>query len=348
MNNPFTLTFGKEPKSLINRYEQFEIIKNNFLSKNPSNSNYLITGVRGSGKTVLLTSIENYFNDIDDWIVIDLNPEVDMIELLASYIYEKSKNKFKFTKKEFSFSFSGIKVSIKGEKPISNIITLLEKMFDVIKKNKKQILICIDEVSNNTNMKQFIQQFQIFIRKGYPLFLIMTGLYENVKSIQNEKSLTFLYRTPQIMINNLSLIDIAKTYEKKLKITYTEAVKISKLTKGYAFAYQVLGYLLFENKKKIIDNNLINQFDNYLREYVYEKIFFDLPDTEKEFIIAVATYKDMKLTDIANIVNFKKSNISQYRDRLIKKGIITNISWGKIDFTLPRFREYVLLQKEFI
>ena len=46
-------------------------------------------------------------------------------------------------------------------------------------------------------------------------------------------------------------------------------------------------------------------------------------------------------------LSLDKENISQYRDRLLKKGILINTGWGKLDFALPRFREYIKLQKEF-
>ncbi len=39
--------------------------------------------------------------------------------------------------------------------------------------------------------------------------------------------------------------------------------------------------------------------------------------------------------------------MSQYRDKLIKKGLLNKVGWGKLDFALPRFREYVLMQSEF-
>lgn len=347
MHNPFSLSFGKEPKSIINRYEQFDIIKNDFTIEESSNNTYLITGIRGSGKTVLLTRLEKYFGSLKDWIVVDLNPELDMIEMLASAIYEKSNSKFKFLNKNFSFSFSGLSISISGENPVSNVYSLLEKMLEVIKNNNKHILICIDEVSNNSKVKQFIQQFQIFIRKDYPLYLLMTGLYENVRNLQNEKSLTFLYRAPQIKISSLSLISIAETYKSELNIPYEEAVNLSKLTKGYAFAYQVLGYILFDKKNKSINEDIINQFDTYLREYVYEKIYYDLSDMEKQIVLALASYENDKMSSIIEKTKIKKGNISQYRDKLIKKGVLINAGWGKVDFILPRFREYLLLQKEF-
>ncbi|MBO6119427.1 MAG: ATP-binding protein [Lachnospiraceae bacterium] len=347
MNNPFSLTFGREPKNLINTYEQFDEITGSFLMENPVSNAYLITGVRGSGKTVLLTSLQKYFDNLKDWVVLDLNTETDMLEYLASNIYEKSSIKFQLMKKEFSFSFKGVSVSIAGEKPISNVVTLLEKLLDITKKHKKKVLICIDDIYSNPNVKAFVQQFQILLRKDYPIFLLMTGLYENVRNLQNEKSLTFLYRAPQVRMNTLSLISIAESFEKELGVTKEEAVKMSKLTKGYAYAYQVLGYILFDAKKKKLDEDAINKFDVYLREYVYEKIYFDMPTNEKTVIIAMVNSKEKKLSEIIKYTKINREKMSQYRDKLIKKGIIISVGWGKIDFALPRFREYVMIQKEF-
>lgn len=82
--------------------------------------------------------------------------------------------------------------------------------------------------------------------------LLMTGLYENVSKLQNEKSLTFLYRTPKIQMDPLSIGAITSNYATYLKIDYDKAIKLAKFTKGYAFAYQTLGFILFEKNKKIL------------------------------------------------------------------------------------------------
>lgn len=347
MNNPFSLVFGKEPQMLINTYEQYNSIKDTFLDENPVSNTYLITGVRGSGKTVLLTRIEKYFDSLQDFIVIDINPEMDILEYLASSIYEKSNSKFKFLKTEFSFSFNGVSISLGGEKPISNVITLLDKLLTTIKKNNKKVLICIDDVVSNIYVRAFVQQFQIMLRKDYPIFLLMTGLYENVRKLQNEKSLTFLYRAPKIQINNLSLISIAESYEKKLNVEKKDAIKMSKVTNGYAFAYQVLGYILFEREKKVVDYNVLKQFDAYLREYVYEKVYFDLSETERKILRFLANDNDKKVASIIDETGISRESMSQYRDKLIKKGLLNKVGWGKLDFALPRFREYILVQSEF-
>lgn len=56
-NNPFSLSFGKEPVSLINRNVQSYEIIDTFEDENPAYQVCMITGVRGSGKTVMLTEI---------------------------------------------------------------------------------------------------------------------------------------------------------------------------------------------------------------------------------------------------------------------------------------------------
>ena len=61
MNNPFTLTFGREPINRIDRLEQKDYVVNSFESNPPSNQVCMVTGVRGSGKTVFLTEIGKYF-----------------------------------------------------------------------------------------------------------------------------------------------------------------------------------------------------------------------------------------------------------------------------------------------
>lgn len=71
MTNPFSLSFGKEPLSFIERGRQSREIIDGFSEENPSCQVYMITGVRGSAKTVMLTDIAKHFCKEKDWIVVD-------------------------------------------------------------------------------------------------------------------------------------------------------------------------------------------------------------------------------------------------------------------------------------
>ena len=340
MSNPFELTFGLKPSNYISRLKQNEEIVSNFVSER-GNKVFLITGVRGTGKTVMLSHIAKQFEDKKDWIAVELIPSYDMLEQLAASLYDMSLLNKIFNAKTFGFSFGGISFSISGEKPVTNIISLIEIMLDRIKKSGKKVLITVDEISNNEFVKPFTQVFQLLIRKEYPVYLLMTGLYQNIYELQNNKDLTFLYRAPKINLEPLNLSAIAQSYQELLKIKKEEAIELAKLTKGYALAYQIIGYLVYERKNPSIDSDLLLKFDQYLQEYVYDKLYSELSENDKVILKAFDSDGINDVQKLLEKTGMKKNVFSVYRDRLIKKGIIESVEYGKLILKLPRFYNYI-------
>lgn len=345
MENPFSITFGYEPLNYIARVKETNDIIQTFNNENPSNFTYMFLGVRGSGKTVLLSSLSNYFEKQDNRIVVKVGAKINIIENIASDIYQKSKLKFKFLEKEFSFSFNGITFSLKGNKEILTSFSLLKEMLDILNKRNKRVLIAIDEVDNSDEMKYFLQYYSTLLIEKYKVMLLMTGLYENVFKLQEDKSLTFLYRAPKIYLSSLSISSVALNYSELLSIGDEEALKLAKLTKGYAYAYQVLGFLLFENHEKTLTKKILAEFDQYMSDYVYDKIFSSLGLIEQNIILSFKSNLKVKVNEIEKLTSIEHNKFSVYRDRLIKKGIIFSPARGYLEFTLPRFKEF-LLSKE--
>ena len=149
----------------------------------------------------------------------------------------------------------------------------------------------------------------------------MTGLYENIYDLQNEKSLTFLYRAPKIILEPLNYTAIKSHYMRIFDINDEMADKMTLLTRGYPFAFQVLGYLYWDNRKDHTLEDIMPEYDQYLDEYVYSKIWAELSPKEK--------------------LDMKPELFSVYRDRLKRKGVIDTRQYGKIAMALPRFEEYV-------
>jgi len=341
MNNTFTLTFGKKPINYIERMTDCDLIENSFLQEPASEQVYIITGIRGCGKTVLMTSIIKDLQEYDDWVIVNLNPEKDLIEDLASGLYQNAKLSKLFLKKEFNFSFSGISFSLHGETPILTADSLIRKMLDYIKDAKKKVLITIDEAVSNEHMKVFAQTFQSLIRFEYPVYLLMTGLFENISKLQDDKSLTFLYRAPKVYLKSLNKSIITKSYKKIFNIDEDEAADLAKLTCGYAYAYQLLGYLLTKQGKTKVDDEILDLYDIYLSEYVYDKLWSELSSIEKNILKSIGTNEIISVKELILKSNKNSSYISMYRERLIKKGIIYSPEYGKVQFTLPRFSEYI-------
>lgn len=136
--NPYTLLFGKEPTELISRSQQEEEIVANFTQENPSEQIYMITGVRGSGKTVLMTSIVNKLKTNKDWICVELNPDRDLLTSLASKLSSNNELALIFKDAKINLSFFGLGIEIKNIVPITDIETAITKMLESIKKHGKK------------------------------------------------------------------------------------------------------------------------------------------------------------------------------------------------------------------
>lgn len=346
MNNPFSLSFGNTPYIEIDRsVTEFNIVED-FNSEHSSSNAYMITGVRGSGKTVYMTNLCKKLKQDKKWIVIEVSPEENILRQIAYKLAEDSE----FSKMVVSAKIDISILSIELEKSISPndelVIILLEKLLKLAVKKGKRIAVAIDESINNSYIKEFAHAFQIYIRNDLPIYLIMTGLYENIYEIQNEKTLTFLYRTPRLEMQPLKLYKIADSYAETFNISQEKAKIMAEMTKGYAFAYQVLGYFYFENKEDDL-SKIENKFCNYLGEYVYEKIWSELSSKDREVIATMIEMDDkIRVKELRDKLNVDSSKFSHYRDRLKRKGVVNISDYGYISFSLPYFKEFI--QKAYI
>ena len=245
-----------------------------------------------------------------------------------------------FDSANINLSFFNIGVSLNAVPPITDIETALERMFQVIQNRHQKVLIAIDEVVSNDNMKIFSNTFQLLLRENMPVYLIMTGLYENISDLQNADNVTFLLRTPKLELEPLNKLMMAESYRNTLNVSKEVALLMADVTCGYPFAFQVLGYLCYESGKNYEDE--LVRFDYYLNEYVYNKIWSELSEKDKGLAIAIAK-SDNTTETVLKLANMKKNEFSVYRVRLMKKGIVNGKTRGKIFFALPRFKEFVNL-----
>ncbi len=218
-------------------------------------------------------------------------------------------------------------------------------MVGYLNKKGKRVLITIDEVDNSPEMKKFVQAYESLIRRDYKILLLMTGLYKNVSRLQDDATLIFLYRAPKISLEPLSISAIAFSYETHLGIDQDKAISLAKFTNGYAYAYQVLGHLLYDKGEKDLTKETISEFDQYMGDYVYDKVFSGLSSNEQRLLLSFKTNETVKVEDLRKRSGFNSKTMGVYRDRLLKKGILQNPKYGYLKFSFPRFAEYLLCKE---
>ena len=340
MKNPYTLMFGKEPLQAISRKAQANDVILSLTSEPFTPNLYMISGLRGSGKTVFMTEIGKEIKKSNDWIVIELNSSGELMNDLAAALASENYLAQLFKKAKINLSLFGIGLEVEGSVAIANIQTALTKMLETIKKHKKKVLVCIDEVTASKEMKTFAGAFQIFIRQDLPISMIMTGLHKNIDSLKNTDNLTFLYRAPRIELLPLNLSSIAENYRNVLGVSHEESLAMAKITRGYSFAFQVLGYYTWENAKKDY-KDVLPQVRSYLEDSVYIKVWSELSFEDKRFLKSVVDSGSGKAEDIKALMKIDNGKYSVYRSRLIKSGILDGDKHGYVSVTLPMFEEFV-------
>jgi hypothetical protein len=212
-------------------------------------------------------------------------------------------------------------------------------MLSTLKEKGMRLLITVDEVTNTPWVREFASAYQILLRNDLPVFLLMTGLYENIGELQDEKNLTFLYRAPKMEMAPLNIGAMARNYKIRLNVDEETALSMARLTNGYSYAFQLLGYFTWENGgdyKKAMDS-----YRQYLDEYVYDKIWSELSPKDQKILYGIATSTSSVVQDIRRTLKMETNEWNPYRRRLIRKGLIDGSNRGKVTFTLPQFDEYI-------
>ena len=121
-----------------------------------------------------------------------------------------------------------------------------------------------------------------------------------------------------------------------------EAAEMAKMTKGYPFAFQALGYLTWQSENSF--RTVVPEYRQYLEDCVYDKIWSELSEKDRILAKGIAEAETGTVREIAERAGFSQQEFSPYRKRLIRKGIVDTSERGKLRFSLPLFDEYVMDQ----
>ena len=136
MKNPYSVVFGIEPAEYVDRLKQTESIVSDLEEGNQRV--FMVTGVRGSGKTVFMTNLKNRFKEKKDWEVVELSTELDMLAGLVDKLGYKDKLSELFKKASINLSVFGIDLGINSVEPIKNVEVALSRMLEALKKHGKK------------------------------------------------------------------------------------------------------------------------------------------------------------------------------------------------------------------
>lgn len=357
MDNPFNPSFGIQPTVLLDRQTIFNPLVANVKKLNTPYRTTLIYGARGTGKTVFMNAVGRKISDDRNWISIHLPIGDNMLGRLVSLLYSKSTSRIQ----KLLDNISGINFSIGGfavnystnHRAVTSYQELLEKILRIMKDQHQHALVMIDEARETKAMVELISTYQVLMAENLPISLMMTGLPKNVQELQKNHVLTFLLRSGRVSLSPLNIYDIQAQYRKALvkrdsQISPAVIHRLAFLADGYAYAFQLLGYLVWESADEHITDQTIDEiipdYQALLSRNAYSKMFEELSPTDQQFIITMALAKDdpVSTTYLSEKLHKSTGYIGVYRRRLIDSQIIASAGYGKLRFALPLFKRFVI------
>ena len=188
----------------------------------------------------------------------------------------------------------------------------INMMLQALTKHHKKLLITIDEVTYNNDIAKFSHAMSSYATAGYDAYVLMTGLKENINSIKNKPSLTFLYRAKVEELDRLNLITIKNSYKKVMKLDDNIASELAHISGGYSLAFQALGYHYWNELCRIEDGDevdmdaVIDELDATLSELAYDKIWSELSRNDRQILIAMSRLRQVNKScyNIATVTFF--------------------------------------------
>jgi type II secretory pathway predicted ATPase ExeA len=357
--NPFSPKFGSRPHLFVGRDGIIEDFVQGLADSDDLHQNTIITGIRGSGKTAILSAVREML-DKNRYLVVDVTSRDGMlVSIIDECIHNGGKWLSDWTDGINSFAVGALGFSFGLTRKESTVTHgfryAITKMLDELMKKNITTVFLIDEVHNKTqDMQEFAATYQHLVRENKDVALLMAGLPDAIHDMLNDRVLTFLRRAHRVYLKNINVELVKTAYADEfetggMSFSAKALNEAAIATEGYPYLLQLLGYFIWKADKKRIDTNTVNRAVNYARmelfQNIHDLVFHSLSARDREFLVAMAKdERESRFGDLAARLNMRSGTASRYRQRLIDAGVIYSSSYGNLAFTLPFMHEYLQQQ----
>ncbi len=381
--NPFSPGAGSPPPELAGRAEllrQAEVALRRIRAGRAEQS-LILVGLRGVGKTVLLTRIEE-LAEAQDFGVVNIEATEShalgelLVPALRKILYRLDSmagisDKVKRGLRVLRSFVSGLKLNVQGVEfgleveaetgaaDSGDLEADLPEMFvalgEAAKDRETAVCIIVDEIQylSEEEMGALIMAAHRVAQRQLPVILAGAGLPQVIGLAGRSKSYAErLFRYPTV--GPLSSSDAKEALlgpVMRQGVEFTEAAldELVAVTHGYPYFIQEWGYQAWDlAQASPIDRDIILRATDAAIRKLDESFFrvrFDrLTPREKDYIRALAELGEgpHRSGDIADCFGVKVQSVAPLRSGLIRKGMIYSPAHGDTAFTVPLFNEFML------
>ena len=379
--NPFSPGAGSPPPELAGRSEILEkaMVALARIKAGRSEKSFLLVGLRGVGKTVLLHKIsevaeENGYKPL----MIEAREDKSLSELLIPYlrqllfsldigksVSEKVKRATRILK-SFMLKVNpngavefGLDIDPeKGTADSGDLETDLSQLFialgEAAQDRSTAIAIIVDEMQylNDEELSSLIMAVHKITQKSLPLIVIGAGLPQLLGKAGNAKSYAErLFDYPEVgpLENDDAKLALQGPVNAQHVLFSDDALnEILRVTEKYPYFLQEWGYQawLLAEKSPITLPVVKKASTESIRRL--DKNFFRvrsdrLTPREREYLRAMAELGPgaHRSGDIADLLHLEVQSVAPFRSSLIRKGMIYSPAHGDTEFTVPLFVDFM-------
>lgn len=359
--NPFKPTAGGEPPLLIGRervVRDFDKGLDNGVGA-PGRI-MLITGARGTGKTVMLTVLGDKAR-AHKWDVIEETASDGLCERLVSELCSKDSLIDKLTFAP-SITIAGASVSL-GEAELSpkrmpeTLRKAMSARLDALEKRDAGLMISIDETqaASRADLIAIATAIQHQIREKRNVSIVFAGLPQMISDLFDDEVITFLRRARTNVLANVPIDEVkesfAQTFEDSGMSLDTSLVeKAAVATAGYPYMIQLVGYYIWDaadaRESTVISKEDVNEGIREARVDLDNAVcvpeLHGLSKNDKAYLEAMAVSDGPSGTsEVARRMGRSAKYAATYRKRLLDAYVIRQTDRGEVDFAVPFLREYL-------
>lgn len=356
--NPFTPSFGSIPRFMAGRESVLEDMARAFDEGlgNPDLATLLV-GPRGTGKTALLSRIAEEAL-AHGWVAVSTTAIDGMLEDViqqagkaAAHLVAPAPSRRlvevgigQILNLDWVFEPSGQ----------ANWRMRIEALLERLAEQGAGLLITVDEVRADVEeMVQLVATYQLLVREGLSVSLVMAGLPMEVTDLVEDRRVTFLRRARQRYLGLIEEREVrqafARTVESAGKRIESDALDVAvAATDGFAYMMQLVGYFTWSEsgEEEIIRRDHaergVRLARGDFRRGVLDATYNEMSGQDRAFARAMlADARGSRLVDIAKRMGKSSGYASTYKRRLLKQGVIGERPGGLVDFDLPFMREYL-------
>lgn len=382
IKNPFSPGAGSPPPELVGREGILEGGRILFsrIRQQRSEKSFLLTGLRGVGKTVLLNELERIAEQADyKTILIEAHEDKSLGALLVPQLRRllfdldrmaSMGNKAKKGLAVLKSFITTVKMKVgniefgldidpeRGTADSGDIEVDLPNLFvavaEAAEERQTAIAILIDELQYFSihEISALIMAMHKMQQRRLPLVLIGAGLPILPSLAGESKSYAErLFHFPQI--GPLTKEDAIKALQDPVQlsgVTFEDKAldEIFRLTKGYPYFVQEWGYQAWNQAETSpITLDVIKKATpiviQRLDENFFRVRFNRLTPSEQHYLRAIAELgpEPHRTGEIAAVLGLKISSLGPVRAKLIKKGMIYSPNHGEMAFTVPLFDNFM-------